>query len=126
MYNRVVEHRLNKGLRPMELPKIDSKVKIYVAPGQKELKRRKRRRAHTLVWKGPATVTKQISETEFETEYRGRKFERNLKSLSPGNPGTVIGDSKALTIYTQVQARRSPNTPLVLIEAMASRDRQGY
>jgi len=82
MYNRVVEHRLNKGLRPMELPKIDSKVKIYVAPGQKELKRRKRRRAHTLVWKGPATVTKQISETEFETEYRGRKFEQSEKPVA--------------------------------------------
>ena len=46
--------------------KIGQKVIFYVAPGQNQAKARNRRVKHMLRFRGPATITKRLSDTTFE------------------------------------------------------------
>ena len=67
------------------------KVKIYVPPTAADIARTGRKSKHIVAWRGPCTVTKQISDTAYEMkeDSTGRTFRRTLVNLRPYRASTA-------------------------------------
>ena len=61
--------------------KVGDLVRFYIPPTAEEAKRASRKSKHIVHFKGPAKVTKQLSETTFTIEYEGSTYGRCLSEL---------------------------------------------
>lgn len=72
---------LNRG--PKKPYKVGTEVSFYIPPTEAEATRMGRKPKHLLQYRGPAFVTKVLSNTTYEIEYEGRKYQRCFSELRP-------------------------------------------
>ena len=72
---------LSKG--PKKVYEVGQEVTFYLPPSEKEANDMGRKPKHLLQYRGPAFITKVMSNTTYQIEYNGRKYYRCYSELCP-------------------------------------------